>query len=395
MTWTDTSIMYARPKRHMATGSCAGTQSRGDGRKSFEFLKRGATMGRTLGIVAGIVLCWACDGRTWTQKASATESKALLDSLAKMKESRRAKDIESLHRLVNRVKEQEHVSIPDNASIRETIERMIEDEILGLTAAGRQELVKKTIGQEDYVMLERVFLKQLGSSDPGQQRGAIALLGYPLFALGAADQIKGFVLHSDRMTQYLALKSLVCLDVPGASSLLKDMIRARALLDYELSQAIVALYVSNDKGLDSLAMVLLQIGPGGMTFKSLLPILKKRADYREIVCQVFKSNMFYAPDEEGLPQEQLWKALAEHDLLREIFSAPESFVTDEAIKKKVLMYASTNHNGLYALALLTLEKSGQDLGFFTEMRKDNQPSAEKKRVLDLIVARIQRGERLK
>ena len=35
-------------------------------------------------------------------------------------------------------------------------------------------------------------------------------------------------------------------------------------------------------------------------------------------------------------------------------------MTDEAIKKKVSMYAATNHDGLYTLALLTLEKSGQD-----------------------------------
>jgi hypothetical protein len=48
-----------------------------------------------------------------------------------------------------------------------------------------------------------------------------------------------------------------------------------------------------------------------------------------------------------------------------------------------------------AMALLILEKSGQDLTYFTEMQKDSQLPAEKKHVLEKIVSRIQKGERLK
>ena len=245
-------------------------------------------------------------------------------------------------------------------------------------------------------MLEGVFLKELGSSNRGDRTGAVDLLGYPLFALDAKDQIKAFVFDSDRMTQYLAVKSLVYLDVPGANSLLKDMIHASALQDCELSKAIDALYISNDKGLDQLAMALLEMEPGGMTFQSLLPVLKKRADFHEVIARVFKSNMFYVPDKEGLPVEQQWKAVAEHAVLEAILSDPKSFVTDEEIKKRILTYASTTHNGLYTLALLTLEKSGQELDYFTEMlNKDGQLPAEKKHVLELIISRIQKGERLK
>jgi hypothetical protein len=352
-------------------------------------------MKRALLVIAVMVLCHGYDGRTWAQEASVPENKALFDSLAKMKESRRAEDIEFLHTLLNRVKEQQRVSIQDNASLGKTIGGLIEDKVLGLSVDGRRELVRKTIGQEDYSMLERVLLKQLDSSDASQQRSALRSLGYPLFVLDAADRIKAFVFHSDRMTQYLAVRSLVYLDVSGASSLLKDMIRSGALEDYELSQAIDALHVSNDKELDKLAMALLGGNPGGMTFKSLLPILKKRPDYREVVSRVFKSNMFYLPDQEGLPMEQQCKALAEHDLLEEIFSDPRSFMEDKAVKKKVVIYASTNHNNLFTLALLILEKSGQDIDFFTKMAKDTQLSAQKKQVLDLIIGRIQRGERLK
>jgi hypothetical protein len=213
--------------------------------------------------------------------------------------------------------------------------------------------------------------------------------------LGTADQIKAFVFHADRMTQYLAVRSLVCLDVAGAAHLLRDMILSGALMDYEMSKAIDALFISNYSNLGQLAITVLQMNPGGATFKSLLPGLKKRADYREVISRVFKSNMFYVPDEEGLSTEQRWKAQAEDDLLYEILSDPKPFMADEGIKKKVLMYASATHNSLYRLALLILEKSGQELKYFTDMQQSSQLPAEKKRTLEKIVSRIQKGERLK
>jgi hypothetical protein len=69
-------------------------------------------------------------------------------------------------------------------------------------------------------------------------------------------------------------------------------------------------------------------------------------------------------------------------------------VSDEAIKKKLMTYASNCHQ-LYTMALLILEKSGEDLTYFTEMQKDSQLPAEKRHVLEKIVSRIQKGGRLK
>lgn len=350
---------------------------------------------RTVSFVAtAMLLCDVCAGQAWAKEALTAGENALARSGVTSKEARRATDIESLHTLLNRIRGQKHVSIQDNSNLGDIIGRLTEDTILGLAAGGRQELVRKTVGEEDYSMLERTFLGQLSSPDEAQQRSALRSLGYPLFVVDAADRVKAFVFHSDRMTQYLAVRSLVYLDVAGANALLKDMIRSSALKDQQLSQAIDALYVSNDRGLDELAMTLVERDPGGMTFKSLLPILKKRADYRDIVRQVFKSGMFYVPDREGLPMEQQWKALAEHDLLEEIVSDPKFFMADDAIKKKVLIYASATHNNLYTLALVALEKSGQDIDFFTEMMKDSQVPAAKKQVLSQIITRIRKGQRL-
>lgn len=305
-----------------------------------------------------------------------------------------SQDIESLHRLIEKVKERGSVSISQSSGIEETIERLIESKIVGITVGRRQELVRNTIGEDYYVALEGFLMKQLRSSEPSQQKIAVDLLAYPLFAVSAVDEIKPFVFHSDRFTQFLAVKSLVYLDVGGANYLLGDMILSGVLMDYELSLAITALYISNSKNLDSIANALLQKNMGGATFKALLPVLRKRDEYRQIVADTFKSNMFHVPDRNDLPMEQKWKARAEHDLLKEIFSDVHAYMADGEIRKKVLMYASTHHNGLYALPLLILEKSGQDIGYFTEMLKENQLAPQKRHVLELIISRMQKGQRL-
>src|SRR3974390_1846132 len=100
-------------------------------------------MKRAFLVIAVMVLCHGYSGRVEAQEASVPESQAVLDSLAKMKESRRAKDVEFLHTLLNRVKEQQRVSIQDNASLGKTIGGLIEDKVLGLSVDGRRELVRK------------------------------------------------------------------------------------------------------------------------------------------------------------------------------------------------------------------------------------------------------------
>lgn len=304
-----------------------------------------------------------------------------------------------VHKVISKVRQQGSISIQDNRGIQEGIGRLIEDEVLGLSAAERQTLVKGTIGESDYLDLEQLFMRQLHSSDGAQQRSALRSLGYPLFAEEAVDEIKAFAFHSDRMTQFLAIKSLVYLDVAGANHLLRDMVLSGALMDYEMSTAVDALYISNDESLDALAMALLARNPGGATFKSLLPILKERTDYREIVKHVFKSNMFYIPDEASLPIEQGRKVLAERALLEEMFSDPKFFLADGEVKKKVLMYAGATcrdlpYETLCAMALFTLEKSGQELGYFTEMLKEDQLTPQKRQRLEKVISRIQNGQRL-
>lgn len=306
-----------------------------------------------------------------------------------------AQDIDLLKTLAKKVDEQGYVSFKDNVSFRTTVERLIEEEVRGLTVSERQELVKETIGEDVYLTLTRLFVKQLGSSDISQRRSAIRSVGYPLFVRGATDEVKAFVFDEDRVTQLLAVQSLVYLDVPGASNLLYGFVLSGLLDDYDTAKAIKALYISNDDELDRVALAFVKMNRGGRTFKALLPVLRERTDYREIVKDVFKSDMFYVPDKEKMDLNEGWKVSAERDLLEEIFRDPGPFVADDEIRKKVTMYATAAHNRLYVLALLILEKTGQDLEYFKEMLGESQLPAKKRHVLELIVARIQKGQRLK
>lgn len=306
-----------------------------------------------------------------------------------------SQDMEFLRKLVGNVKEQGCISIRDNVRLRSTIERLINNKMLGLTAAERQTLVKKTIGEDGYSALERVFMKMLGSSDTAQQRSALRSLGHPMFALESVDEVKTFVFHRDRMVQLMAVKALVYLDVEGADHLLYNVVLCGLLSDYDTASAIDALYISNNKELHRVAPVLVKMQAGARTFKSLLPVLKKRNDYHQIIAGVFKSNMFYVPDKEELTLAEQSKVGVERDLLDEIFANTALFIADETIKKKVMMYANGHNDRLNTMALLMMEKSGQELKYFTEMLQDTQLTATKKRTLELIVSRIQKGERLK
>jgi hypothetical protein len=242
----------------------------------------------------------------------------------------------------------------------------------------------------------QILTKQLTSSDNARQGPALRTLGYPLFALDAVDEIKAFVLRSDRPTQYLAVRSLVYLDVAGANHLLIDMIVSHALMDGDLCEAIHALYISNDKDMDRLAMAVLDMNPDGQTFKELLPVLRRRSDYRQIVGEAFKNNRFVVADKKEMTLEEVANMNAENALLQEIFAAPASFLKDEAIKNKILKYAAMRErSSIYTGSLLILEKSGHELAYFADMQKDDQLPAQKMRVLEKIIARIQNGERLK
>ena len=304
-------------------------------------------------------------------------------------------NVEIIKKLVKTAKEQESISVKDASSLQSSINILIQDKFMPMTAAERQKLVKKTIGEETYSTLEQVFLKMLSSNDIIQQSSALTCLGFPLFDLSAANEMKKFVFNKNREMQLIAVESLVYIDITGADYLLCNATLSGILPDYQEAGAIDALYRTNNKDLPIIAPSLLTRDIGGGAFKSLLPVFKKRDDFNKIAAVVFKSGMFNVTDKKELTLEEYAKVSAEHAILEYIFENPATFMTDEDVKKKVTMYANAKYNRLNKLSLLILEKSGQDLDFFDKMLKEEKLTEDKKHTLEQIIARIQKGDRIK
>jgi hypothetical protein len=304
-------------------------------------------------------------------------------------------NVEIIKKLAESAKEQENISVKDTSSLQSSIKILIQDKFMTMTVAERQKLVKKTIGEETYLTLDQVFLKMLSSNNLVQQSSALTSLGFPLFDINAIEEIKKFVFHENREIQLMAIESLVYLDLKGADYLLCNVVLADILPDYQEASAIDALYRTNNKDLEKIAPSLLVMNIGGGTFKSLLPVLKKSKDFNKILADLFKSNKFSIPEKSAYALEEYAKLNAESSLLVEIDKNPVLFMSDEVIKKKVIMYANSNIANLSVESLVILEKSGQDLKFFTEMLKDTKITEQKKRALNYIISRIQKGERLK
>jgi hypothetical protein len=290
------------------------------------------------------------------------------------------------------------ISIQDSSRLQSAVEILIKDKIMGLSAFERQKIVKEIIGVDNYSKLETILKKQLGSSEASLRESALVLLGFPLFNLEAADSLKTFLFNKNRNMQLQAIESLVYLDVPGTDNLLCNVLLSDVLPDYLAVNAIEALYLTNNKDLDTIAPILITKDIGGGAFKSLLPVLKKREDYLQIMATMFKQNKMYVPDKQEIALEERVKITAEHSILEEIFEHPESFLSDEDIKKKITMYANSNnpnYNILSIISLLILEKSEQNLEYFTKMLQDNKIPENKKRTLNYIILRIREGKRLK
>ena len=303
--------------------------------------------------------------------------------------------IEELRKFVDELTAAGDISYKNNVKLRSKIDALVRDKVMGLPVAAQREAVRAVVGDDRYIKLEKIFTQQLASSDGAYQRSALRTLGYPLFALSARDALKAFVFHEDRNTQLLAVEALVYLDVPGANHLLKNVIFCGVLDDKRTADALEALHVSGDSDLNRMALELIKSNPGPLTVRILLPILKGSPNYRDIVASLFVNDRYQAPEVAKLTLTQHANVNVEYSLLKEIYGDTAFFLGDKAIKKKVMMYAdSTVHQQLYIMALLVLEKSGQDIEYFVAMSGQDQLPETKKKVLDLIVGRIREGKRI-
>ncbi len=286
------------------------------------------------------------------------------------------------------------------SSLDNWVGELIKDEVVALSAKECQILVKKRIGAEHYERLETLLLRQLHTSNASlpNKKAAITALGYPLFSMDAIGPVKEFAFHQHKITQLEAILSLTYLEVPGAGTILNNMLLSGTLNDYFSSRAVKALYYSRERDLGNTAITLLGKKPGGSTFKGLVPILKERTGWPQLLLTLFKSDMYHVEKKENMSTGEKYLILAEKELLDEIGLDPQRYLTDPEVKAKILRYAS-NSTGkepdlLRIKSLLILEKTGQELEYFTKMMNDENLPENTKMALEYIIARIKNGQRL-
>jgi len=285
-------------------------------------------------------------------------------------------------------------------SLSNWIGYLIKDDVVALGAKECHALIKEKIGEKNYERLETLLLERLSSSSapPYIKNDAIITLGYPLFSVDAVEILKEFTFSQNRITQLLAVIALTHLEVPGAGSILNNMLLSGTLNDYWATKAVQALYRSEDRDINNVAVALLGKKIGGSTFRALVPILKERADWPTILLNIFKSDVYHLEHKENMSTDEKYMILAEKEMLDEINLDPNGFMEDPIVKAKVIKYA-TNSTGkesdvLRIKSLIILEKTGQELEFFTKMMKKNDLPKNTRMALQYIVNRIKNGQRL-
>jgi hypothetical protein len=173
------------------------------------------------------------------------------------------------------------------------------------------------------------------------------------------------------------------------------MLLSGTLTDPMAADAIEVLLLSDKSTLADNGLAIISANKGPFAVHALLPALRLRKDFKEIVAALFRSNIGRVPDEERLTLIDLAKLNLEFDLLEEISQNFAAYSGDNTVRQKVRDYAkSTAHSQIYTLALLALERSGEDVTYFEQMLEDKTLPKDKANVLNLIINRIRRGQRL-
>ncbi|GEM_PF-4087046 len=333
-----------------------------------------------LPVVVCYPTCWATDNREEVKEITVLSS----DSLEK-----------GLSDLIGQIRSNQRASSKDCTRLRVFIDQLAGGKLNAAGPDKRQQIVREVLGAENYKSVEDILLAQIKSTDPALRDCAIRTLGKVLCSASSEDCLKSVVFGPDRLARFFALTSLVALGTPGANDLLTVMLLSGTLTDPMAADAIEVLLLSDKSTLADNGLAIISANKGPFAVHALLPALRLRKDFKEIVAALFRSNIGRVPDEERLTLIDLAKLNLEFDLLEEISQNFAAYSGDNTVRQKVRDYAkSTAHSQIYTLALLALERSGEDVTYFEQMLEDKTLPKDKANVLNLIINRIRRGQRL-
>lgn len=324
--------------------------------------------------------CWAADDREEVKAITVSSSVSLEKGLSE---------------LIEQIRSNQRATPKDCTRLRLFIHQLEGGKLNAAAPDKRQQIVRDVLGAGRYKSVEDLLFAQMKLADTVLRECAIRTLGQVLYSASSEDYLKGVVFGPDRQARFFALTSLAALGTPGANDLLTVMLLSGTLTDPMAGDAIDVLLLSDKSTLVDIGQAVISANKGPLAVKALLPALRLRKDFREIVATLFRSDIGRVPDEERLTLIDHAKLNLEYDLLEEISQNVATYSNDKTVRQKVAEYAkSMAHSEIYTLALLALERSGEDMAYFERMLEDKTLPKEKVNVLNLIINRIRRGQRL-
>lgn len=302
----------------------------------------------------------------------------------------------NVQKLIERILTNKLASPQDCARLRSMVQVMLDELDEGLDLSEKEESVRSLLGDEGYHSIENVLISQTSSTNKVLRISAIRILGQVMCSSSSEKVLKETVYNADKDIQVSALLSLVALETPGSTEILMSMLLSGDMSDPMAADAIKVLMEKQNRKLANRGLLIISRNNGVFAIKALLPALKERNDFSEIVRELFVSNIGRVPNDLKLTLTQHVKKGLEFDLIDEIYENYKSYNNDKDVLLKLEEYAnSTAHSELYTLALLLFERSGKNIEYFSKMYDDKETPEEKRQILALIIDRIKRGERLK
>lgn len=347
-------------------------------------------MSSRLSMLRVVIVACACSACSWAVDAQ-EEAKQITNS--------GSNSVSSLEKVlsitIEQIRSNRVASVGDCVKLRDILNLLAQEKLSAVGPDKRQQIVRDILGADRYNIVETVLLSQMKSKNPNVQYIAIRTVGQVLFSESSRDPLKSIVAGRDPVAQFCALASLVALGTPGANDQLTKMLLSGSLTDPMAAEAIQVLLLSNRAALAESGQAILSANKGPSAVKNLLPALRQRKDFTQIVTALFRSDIGRVPDDEQLTFTQHVKLALEYDLLEEIEEDPAVYFQDGIVKQKVEECAKSRaHFRIYAAALTTLERSGEDVSYFEQMLKDKTLPERKADVLKRIINRIRHGQRL-
>lgn len=280
--------------------------------------------------------------------------------------------------------------LQDSSSLSLLCNEMLRD----IEQGDRAEIIQEFLGKESYQVIEKVYISQVASTDGLIKYDAIRFLGY-IYSKASEKVLKEVFFGAGPYVQFASLVSLVKIGTPDSKDLLMSLVLSGTIPEEMISRAIEALLYVDEQMVADFAPEIMNRNPHIFTVHSVLPAIMWRKDSKEVLSRILFNYTEDIPDKNKLTMSSLAAMHINSDIMSEVEKHPKDFLKEERIMAYIEKYSKyNNQSGVYIDALLMLERSGREEVYFKKMLSDKNLTAHKRKVLELIIDRIQNDQRL-